>query len=224
MPQGLSIPRETVDVGSPAVERRARDRSHASQETSSVLSQKFWGAVSGTPSSYRVEAHYMAQKGIPAPQSELTDDDRQVLARWSRRSKTAQALAQRARIVLAAAAGTPSAQIARDLGVGRDTIGRWRKRFVEGGVDALLDEPRCGAPRQIGDADVERVVRMTLEERPKDSTHWSTRSMASASGLSQSAIVRIWRAFGLQPHRSSTFKLSKDPQFVEGASGIRVGE
>ena len=116
----------------------------------------------------------MAQKGFPAPQIELTDDDRQVLARWSRRRKTAQALAQRARIVLAAAAGTPSAQIARDLGVGRDTVGRWRKRFVEGGVDALLDEPRCGAPRQIGDADVERVVPMTLEERPKDSTYWST--------------------------------------------------
>ena len=162
----------------------------------------------------------MAQKGFPAPQVVLSDEDRETLERWSRRRKTAQALAQRARIVLAAADGKPSAQIARDFGVARDTVGRWRKRFVDGGVDALLDEPRCGAPRQIGDEDVERVVRMTLEERPRDATHWSTRSMAAASGLSQSAIVRIWKAFGLQPHRSSTFKLPKDPQFVEKVRDI----
>lgn len=157
----------------------------------------------------------MAQKGFPAPQVELTEEDRQVLERWARRRKTSQALAQRARIVLSAAEGKTSSEIARQLGIGRDTVGRWRKRFVAGGVEALLDEPRCGAPRTIGDEDVERVVRMTLEERPKNSTHWSTRSMAEASGMTQTAVVRIWKAFGLQPHRSSTFKLSTDPQFIE---------
>lgn len=162
----------------------------------------------------------MAQKGFPAPQIELTESDREVLERWSRRRKTSQALAQRARIVLAAAEGTTSAEIARTLSVSRLTVGRWRKRFVEGGIDSLLDEPRSGAPRSISDDAIERVVRMTLEDRPKGATHWSTRTMAEASGLTQTAIVRIWKAFGLQPHRSSTFKLSADPQFVEKVRDI----
>lgn len=162
----------------------------------------------------------MAQKGFPAPQIDLTQEDREVLERWARRRKTSQVLAQRARIVLAAAEGTTSSEIARMLAVSRGTVGRWRTRFVEGGVDSLLDEPRSGAPRSISDEHVERVVRMTLEERPRGTTHWSTRMMAEASGMSQSAIVRIWRAFGLQPHRSSTFKLSTDPQFIEKVRDI----
>lgn len=162
----------------------------------------------------------MAQKGFPAPRVELSGEDRAVLERWARRHKTAQSLAQRARIVLAAADGTTSAEISRRLSVSRETVGRWRKRFAKGGPSALLDEPRCGAPRSIGDDEVERVVRMTLEERPRAATHWSTRSMAKASGLTQTAVVRIWKAFGLQPHRSSTFKLSTDPQFVEKVRDI----
>ncbi|MBM7439297.1 hypothetical protein JOC24_002719 [Streptomyces sp. HB132] len=97
------------------------------------------------------------------------------------------------------------------MNVAADTVRTWRRRFIERGLDGLSDEPRPGAPRKISDADVERVIVKTLEERPKNATHWSTRSMAAATGMSQSAISRIWRAFALAPHRSETFKLSTDP-------------
>ena len=106
------------------------------------------------------------------------------------------------------------------LGVYRITVGRWRRRFIELGTDGLLDEPRPGAPRKISDADVERVLTMTLETKPRDATHWSTRSLAKATGMTQSAISRIWLAFALQPHRQETFKLSKDPLFVEKVRDI----
>lgn len=153
--------------------------------------------------------------GRPKALLTLTADERETLERWARRPTTAQALAQRARIVLKCATGRSNDTVARELGVTRQTVGRWRQRFVTTRVDGLLDEPRPGAPRTITDAAVERVLRLTLETKPRDATHWSTRAMATRCGLSQSAVSRIWRAFALQPHRVETFKLSKDPLFIE---------
>lgn len=150
----------------------------------------------------------------------LSEDEREQLERWSRRPKTAQALAQRARIVLACAAGDSNDDVARRLKITAQTVGKWRRRFVAKRLEGLLDEPRVGAPRKILDADVERVLSLTLETKPKDATHWSTRSMAEASGLTQTAVSRVWRAFALQPHRTETFKLSKDPQFIEKVRDI----
>lgn len=155
---------------------------------------------------------------MPSPKAveiALTDAEREQLESWARRRKSAQALAQRSRIVLAAATGKPNTEIAAELGVGRPMVTKWRSRFAEGRLGALVDEPRPGRPRTISDAQVETVIVKTLESTPKDATHWSTRSMAAEVGLSQSAVSRIWRAFGLQPHRSETWKLSKDPLFVE---------
>ena len=135
----------------------------------------------------------------------------QELQRWVRRAKTAQALVLRARIVLQTAAGKSDMEVAGQLGTTRATVGKWRRRFLRDGCDGLLDEPRPGAPRTIGDDDVERVVVQTLETIPAGATHWSTRSMAKACGLSAATVSRIWRAFGLKPHRCETFKLSRDP-------------
>jgi transposase len=150
----------------------------------------------------------------------LKDEEREVLERWARRPKSAQALALRCRIVLAAADGEQSKEIAARLGCSTQTVGRWRGRFAKKGIDGLHDEPRPGKPRQITDTDVERVIVKTLEEQPPNATHWSTRSMAVATGMSQTAISRIWRAFGLKPHRAEHFKLSPDPQFVEKVRDI----
>ncbi len=158
--------------------------------------------------------------GRPKAALVLTQAERETLQAWARRRKTAQGLAQRARIVLACAEGDTNGEVAERLGVHRVTVGNWRRRFVDRRVEGLLDEPRPGAPRKIGDEDVERVITMTLEQTPRGATHWSTRSMAKASGLSQTAVSRIWRAFGLQPHRTGTFKLSKDPLFVEKVRDI----
>jgi transposase len=158
--------------------------------------------------------------GRPKARLVISLEQRETLESWAKRRTTAQALALRARIVLSCSEGGHDGEVGKRLGVGRQMVGRWRRRFIERGVDGLLDEPRPGAPRQIGDASVERVVTLTLESKPKDATHWSTRSMAKRSGLSQSAIVRIWRAFGLQPHRVGTFKLSTDPLFVEKVRDI----
>jgi transposase len=143
-----------------------------------------------------------------------------VLERWARRPKSAQALALRCRIVLAAADGEASKEIAARLGCNRSTVGRWRGRFAERGLDGLHDEPRPGKPRSISDDDVERVIVKTLEEQPAGATHWSTRSMAHATGMSQTAVSRIWRAFGLKPHQSEAFKLSPDPQFIDKVRDI----
>ena len=134
---------------------------------------------------------------------------------WARRRKSAQALAQRSRIVLAAAEGLKNTEIAARLGINRGMAAKWRSRFAEQRLDGLLDEPRPGRPRTISDAQVEQVIVRTLETTPKAATHWSTRSLAAELGLSQSAVSRIWRAFGLQPHRQETWKLSRDPQFIE---------
>ena len=155
------------------------------------------------------------RRGRPVSVVTLTMDERMTLQQWARRPRTAQALAHRARMILACAEGHSNTTVAARLHVARPTVGKWRARFVEKRLDGLLDEPRPGAPRVITDADVERVVAHTLETSPRDATHWSTRTMAQASGLSQSAISRIWRAFGLQPHRTETFKLSQDPLFIE---------
>jgi transposase len=150
----------------------------------------------------------------------LTAEEQATLTGWTRRPTTAQALAHRARIVLGAAEGRSNKDIAATLRVTEPTVGKWRRRFLAERLDGLLDEPRPGAPRTIGDADVERVIALTLESAPRDATHWSTRSMAAASGYSQSSISRIWRAFALAPHRSETFKLSTDPLFIEKVRDI----
>ncbi len=154
------------------------------------------------------------------PPLSLTTEERQTLEGWRRRHTTAQSLARRAHVVLLCAEGKTNIEVAAASGLSRISVGKWRARFLEGRVDALLDEPRPGAPRKITDADVERVVTKTLESTPKDATHWSTRSMARESGMSQTAISRIWRAFSLQPHRTETFKLSNDPLFVDKVRDI----
>ena len=150
----------------------------------------------------------------------LSDAEREMLQGWLRRRSTAQALALRARVVLECAAGKSNTEVCRTLRVDRNTVGKWRRRFLRKRTDGLLDEPRPGAPRTVHDAEVERVVTLTLESTPRDATHWSTRAMAARCGLSQSTVSRIWRAFGLQPHRTETFKLSKDPLFIDKVRDI----
>ena len=150
----------------------------------------------------------------------LTTDERETLERWGRRPTTAQAIALRARVVLRCAAGETATAIARELHVTKQTVGKWRARFVARRLDGLLDEPRPGVPRTITDAQVERVLTTTLESVPRDATHWSTRSLAQHCDMSQTAIARIWKAFALQPHRVDTFKLSKDPLFIDKVRDI----
>ncbi len=157
----------------------------------------------------------MSKCGRPKAPLILSDDERQKLGTWASRPKSTRRLATRARIVLACAEGLDNKAVAARLRVNTVTVGKWRRRFLEDRLDGLTDEPRPGAPRTITDARIEEVVTKTLEEKPKAATHWSTRGMAEAVGLSQSAIVRIWDAFGLKPHKSETFKLSTDPYFVE---------
>src|SRR6266571_480211 len=158
--------------------------------------------------------------GRPLPPLTLSENERETLHSWTRRRITAQALAHRARVVLACAEGKSNRNVARDLRLDEDTVGKWRQRFLVQRVDGLLDEPRPGAPRTIADAQVERVVTLTLESTPRDATHWSTRAMAARCGVSQSTVGRIWRAFGLQPHRTDTFKLSRDPLFIDKVRDI----
>jgi transposase len=151
---------------------------------------------------------------------DLSEAERTELESWSRRRKTAQALALRARIVLQAAAGLTNTSIAAELGIAKHTVGKWRERFAQQRTDGLLDEPRPGAPRRIDDEQITALVDRTLAERPESSTHWSQRTMAKASGLSATTVGRAWRAFGLQPHRAETFKLSTDPLFAEKVRDI----
>ncbi len=144
--------------------------------------------------------------GRPIPPLSLTEEERQTLRSWARRPKSAQALALRARMILLCGEGNTNTRVAEQIHVRIQTVCKWRQRFVGRRLDGLLNEPRPGTPRKVSDADAERVLTMTLESTPKDATHWSTRSLASAAGLSRSAVNRIWRAFALQPHRSETFK------------------
>jgi transposase len=150
----------------------------------------------------------------------LTDDERSQLEAWARRPKSAQALALRSRIVLASAEGGTNVEVAERLGISRGTVSKWRNRFVLFRLDGLLDEPRPGRPRTLTDEMVEEVITKTLESTPTDATHWSTRAMAAEVGLNQTAVSRIWRAFGLQPHRQDSWKLSKDPQFVDKVKDV----
>ena len=150
----------------------------------------------------------------------LSESERRELESLARRRKTAQGLARRARIVLAAADGLENKAIVERLGADANTVGKWRRRFAARGLDGLYDEPRSGAPRKIGDEQITEIIGRTLEETPPDGTHWSLRSMARAVGYAPSTIHRIWQAFGLQPHRSETFKLSSDPLFVEKVRDI----
>jgi transposase len=156
---------------------------------------------------------------MPSPKLvplELTDDERAVLEAWVRRRKTAQALALRSRIILACAAGAANQAVAAELGVSRDTVAKWRSRFLKGRLEGLTDEPRPGRPRTVSDAKVEQVVTAALEQAPPGGdAHWSTRSMARTAGVSQSTVSRIWRTFGLKPHVVQTWKLSTDPQFID---------
>ena len=158
--------------------------------------------------------------GRPKDRLVISPPERKTLERWASRPKTAQALAQRARIVLACAQDQFHTAIATQLSVTPQTVGKWRSRFQAKRLDGLLDEPRPGAPRCIQDEHVEKILTKTLESTPRDATQWSTRSMAEACGLSQSSVSHIWRAFALQPHRSETFKLSKDPLFIEKVRDI----
>ena len=158
--------------------------------------------------------------GRPIPELILNREEHETLRRWANRPTSAQALALRARVILACAAGKTNTQVSAELHLSKPAVGKWRSRFLQLRLDGLLDEPRPGAPRKISDADVERVLALTLEKRPPDATHWSTRSMARRCGWSQSAVSRIWRAFALQPHRAETFQLSKDLLFIEKVRDI----
>jgi transposase len=163
----------------------------------------------------------MARTGRPLPPLVLAEEERRVLLQWARRAKTAQALALRSKIVLACAEGMPNKEVAARFAVTRQMVGKWRARFVAARLEGLSDEPRPGQPRKITDEKVEEVIVKTLEEVPPGrDTHWSTRSMARATGLNQTAVSRIWRAFGLKPHREETWKLSTDPQFIDKVRDI----
>src|SRR5580692_4323442 len=158
--------------------------------------------------------------GRPTTPIELSSEEERALKGWTRRLKSAQALVLRSRIVLLCAEGRTNSEVAGLLRVTKQTVGKWRGRFLLRRLDGLLDEPRPGAPRRIGDEEIEAVVTRTLESMPRGATHWSTRSMAEASGLSHMTVKRIWGAFGLEPHRVETFKLSTDPLFVDKVRDI----
>jgi transposase len=157
----------------------------------------------------------MTGRGRPKAELVLTDNERETLQRWSRRAKSSQALALRCRIVLACAEGLSNVEVADRLGISRPTVGKWRSRFVACRLDGLVDEERTGRPSSITLDQVEDVIVATLEDKPRNATHWSRASMAARSGLSKSTIGRIWRDFGIKPHQADTFKLSTDPLFVD---------
>ena len=169
---------------------------------------------------YRVHTTRLAMRGRPKAQLVLTEAEQAELKALTLRRKTAQALALRARIVLACAEGVENKLVASRHRVTPQTVSKWRARYVKDRLDGLLDAPRPGAPRTIEDTHVDAVIAKTLESVPDGATHWSTRTMAREAGLSQTAVSRIWRAFGLQPHRQETFKLSTDPFFVEKVRDI----
>jgi transposase len=162
----------------------------------------------------------MARTGRPKVAVTLTEVERGELERFARRARTNRDLALRAKVVLTCAQGLSDLDVGRRLGVSNKTVGKWRRRFIDRRTEGLLDEPRVGAPRKISDDEVESVVVRTLESKPKGRTHWSTRSMAKAAGMSHATVGRIWRSFGLQPHVVRTHKLSNDPQFVEKVRDI----
>jgi len=163
----------------------------------------------------------MARTGRPKKDTlVLTDEERAALERLKARARSARQVAFRATVVLRCANGGNDSEVAADLRTTRSTVGKWRKRFIAKRLDGLQDEPRPGAAREIGDDEVEAVIIKTLESTPRGRTHWSTRSMAKAAGISHSSVGRIWRAFGLQPHRTESFRLSQDPLLVEKVRDI----
>ena len=157
----------------------------------------------------------MARTGRPKAVLELSEAEREQLVAWSRRATSAQSLALRSKIILRCADGLDNVSVAAALGCSSATVGKWRRRFVTQRLDGLADEDRPGGPRSVTDEQVEQVIVATLERTPRDATHWSRSSMAAESGLSESTIGRIWRAFGLKPHLVDTFKLSSDPLFID---------
>lgn len=159
-------------------------------------------------------------KGRPVEPLILSEEERSYLERQVRRHRVTRSLSERCRIVLRCADEVPSKQVATELGICEHTVGKWRRRFLRDRIDGLLDEPRPGRPRSIGDDAVAAVIERTLQTLPTDATHWSIRSMAATTGHSHTTIRRIWNAFGLQPHRSETFKLSSDPLFVDKVRDI----
>jgi len=158
--------------------------------------------------------------GRPKQPLVLTDEERDRLQSLAHRARSQSLLARRARVVLASAEGLDNQAVAKKLRCSKGMVGKWRSRFLEARLEGLYDEPRPGAPRKVSDAEVEQVVIQTLESTPRGQTHWSTRGLAKATGLSRMTINRIWHAFGLQPHRSDTFKLSPDPQLVDKVRDI----
>ena len=162
----------------------------------------------------------MARTGRPKATITLSDAGRAQLERCALRARSARRLAFRSKIILASASGTTDVEVAGKLRTSAQTVGVWRKRFITKGIDGLLDEPRPGAPRKITDAAIEKLVVETLETTPKGATHWSTREMAKHQGLSHTTVGRVWRAFGLQPHRSETFTISRDPMLIEKVRDI----
>ena len=158
--------------------------------------------------------------GRPKQPLHLTEEDRERLDSVAHRARSQTLLARRARVVLACAEGLSNQMVAKKLRCSTGMVGKWRARFLKAGMEGLYDEPRPGAPRKVSDAQVEQVVIQTLESTPRGETHWSTRGLAKATGLSRMTISRIWHAFGLEPHRSDTFKLSPDPLLIEKVRDI----
>ncbi len=158
--------------------------------------------------------------GRPKQPLILTEEERDRIESLAHRARTQPLLARRARIVLACAEGMDNKTVARRLRASLGMVGKWRARFLKARLEGLYDEPRPGAPRTVSDAQVEQVVVQTLESTPRGETHWSTRGLAKATGLSRMTISRIWHAFGLQPHRTDTFKLSPDPLLIEKVRDI----
>lgn len=148
--------------------------------------------------------------GRPIPSLLLSDNERDALQAWTRQSRCPQALALRARLILLCAAGRSNTEVAAELHITVQTVGKWRQRFIDKRLDGLLDEHRPGTPRKLSAADVDRVLGLTLDSVPAHAVHWSTRTLAEASGLSRASVHRIWRAFSLQPHRAKTFRLLRD--------------
>ena len=158
--------------------------------------------------------------GRPTAALVLSAEEREYLKRQVRRHRLARSMSERCRIVLRCSGGVPSKIVASELGVHEHTVGKWRRRFLKDRIEGRLNEARPSRPRTIDDDQVGAVVERTLWSTPKDATHWSIRSMATETGFSQTTIRGIWNAFGLQPHRSETFKLSSDPLFVDKVRGI----
>src|SRR5680860_1546650 len=162
----------------------------------------------------------MAGRGRPTVAIELTDGERETLERWVRRHSSAQALAQRCRIVLACAEGHTNKEVAEAVGVHPATVSKWRRRFAADRLEGLADAPRPGAERTISDETIEAVVVDTLESAPPDATHWSTRDLARKHGISKTTVAEIWRAFGLKPWKEESFKISPDPDLIEKTRDI----